>query len=726
MKRTGIYTLVMVAGSLGTCLAGAPATPSYVNIEAAIEKVEQDWAAPGATVDPNAPGWNALFDSIRKNLTAYTNAKTEAERLVPLGRLYGVSRSLDSVAWAPAVSLRDEMRIWLRPRVLLSWASRHLTDSVSALPATADESALANRDRWVEFVGTDLGSALHDYEAASDIRARRAALARVYGTLEGLEGATASWGPATELQSALNDLFNGPNLQATADAASVSPKLANFVVESGPITRNGQTAYVTAGPYMGFGLMASDDGIMFFNRQALSSVTPIRGFQQEVASDPQGEKAAKLYQFGATSTDQSVLTVIAVLRPTGIQFFPQSTHNINATVSSAPQPGKGFPRAIASLIGLGKNKITDKVYEAAIPEIRQQVREGSREEALERTAERAAQTNAQLAQVFVDPDTLAVKNFEVDDLHLRSRPQFVIVDGTLKWRGADEQVGAEMPKPAKFLEAAPGVAADVHLASIMTNLTRGYLQQEPAQKVENLMIVTHKIPPGAPAKDAVTVSQNVDFAKFLEAVQDARLANDPKVQALRVKKPGRAPEFTVDRNGFLVAIVHDFSIEVPAPEAAAKGGIFGPAARVYRLEAPDAAVSISFQVEPATNDLPIRLTGRVEDFDSGPGAKVYAINDDESKAEPLTDFTGRAVLGVFAGKVKGQPIDVPLGDLKIPGFALSSVSKVDPSGWMRVILTPQANAPAAAATAPALPDTSASVPVAADSPTTGEVQARRD
>ena len=478
MKRIRAGSLALIVAGLGACLGAAPATPSFVNVEAVIAKVRQEWARPGATPDPNAPGWNALFDSVAKDLAAFSSAKTEDDRLRSLNHLYQISVALDSVSWAPATSLRNELRAWLRPRMTLAWATKRLVETVNGLPATTDPAVRGNRQQWLKFVGDDLGKALRDYDAAADVRPRRAALGEVYSALNALQARNqaVAWEPSVALQAALNDLYNGPNFQATADAASVSPRLANNVVESGPVTRNGQTAYVTAGQFLGFGLMASDDGIMFYNRQALSSVTPINGFQQQVSSDPQGKRAAKLYQFNATSTDSSVLTIVAVLRPSGIQFFPDSTHGTDATVGAAPLPGKGLGRGIASLLGLNQYKITQKVYEGAIGKIRQETVQGSREEAAERTAERASQVNSQLAGAFVGPDTLAVKNFEVDALRLRSRPEFVLVDGRLKWRGASDQVGAEMPKPAKFLTADPGVSADVHLASVMTNLTRGYLQ----------------------------------------------------------------------------------------------------------------------------------------------------------------------------------------------------------------------------------------------------------
>ena len=705
MERTRRWVVgLALAASLGA--GPAPATPTFIAVESAITRVQEAWSKPGAMADPNAPGWNALFEAIRKDLASYTTAKSEDDRLRALGHLYQISVALDSVSWAPAAEVRAELRNWLRPRVTLAWASRKLVETVRGLPATTDAGSLGNRDRWVQFVGDDLGAALRDYEGSAEVRNRRAALAKVHTALNALQArnqATA-WGPSVELQSAVNDLYNGPNLQATADAASVAPKLANYVAESGPVLRKGQTSYVTAGPYLGFGLLASDDGIMFFNRQALSSVTPINGFQQQLESDRKGRKAAKLYQFAATSHDQSTLTIIAVLRPTGLQLFPQSTHAVDAVVAACPQPGKGLARGIASVIGMNRAKITQQVYEGAIGQIRSSIDRESQDEATERSNARAAQTSALLANVFTGPDKLVVKNIEIDGLKLRSRPEFVLVDGRVKWRGATEQIGAEMPKPSSFVAATSGISADIHLGSVATNFVRGFLQDEAAQSVKNLMIVTRKPSPDAPAR---VVTPNVDYPAYLKATAEARAANDPREQAIRVTRPDRSPEFSIDRNGFLVASIHNFTLEVPAPESAAKGGILGPPAKVYRIEAPEAEFAVSFQVSPAEGDQPIRLKGKIEGFDPGPRARVFAINDDESKAAPLNGFNSAPILAVFASKLKGMPIDVPLSSVNIPGFVLTSVSPIDPTGWMRVVLSPT---PAAAA-GPTLPTTPAAEPV---------------
>ena len=81
---------------------------------------------------------------------------------------------------------------------------------------------------------------------------------------------------------------------------------------------------------------------------------------------------------------------------------------------------------------------------------------------------------------------------------------------------------------------------------------------------------------------------------------------------------------------------------------------------------------------------PLRLTGRIEGFDPGPNARVFAINEDENQADAAERLRQhRSSSGVFRTKLQGQPIDVPLSNVQLRGFAIRSVSPLDPSGWIR-------------------------------------------
>jgi hypothetical protein len=692
MPRRIVWSWVLAVG----CLGAAPAAPSYLGIERSIDSVRNELAKPG-TAQPNAPGWNAFFDALTNEFRAYASAPTDNDRLVSLNRLYQMSVALGSVAWPPALQVREELRNWLRPRVRLAWAERQLRDTLRNLGLAPSPTVQDNRRRWVVFVDDALGSALHDYEVAPTVAQRQAALKRVYGALNALQAGNQSrpWVPSLALESALNDLYNRPNLDITADLSSVEPALSNNVVETGPIVFKGYLSYVTAGPKTGFGLLPSDDGIAFYNKQMLTSVTPIHDFQQQIERDRRGRRAAKLYYFSATSEDQSEVAITAVIRETGLQLIPDYLHNVDAMICSLKTQGHSLGRFVASVVGYNQQRITQEVYTNALPRIQQNVQESAAELGQIRTTEEAEKRNATVRQYLIGNHMLAFRNLLITGLSLRSRPEYVLVGGTLQWRGGAEQVGADAPQPVALANPESGVTADVHLTSIMTSLTRGYLQSEAVRSLENLMIVTRKVPPSTPPSQGVVTSQNVDYPTYLRAVREARAANDPKVLAIRVKRPGRAPEFAADASGYLVAIIHDFVIDLPAPPQAARGGMAGPPAQVYRISAPEAEVRIAFKVEPATQTNPVRLSGRVEEFDFGPNTKVFGINEDESKAAPLTAFTSTFVLGVFRGRVQGQPIDLPLSNLQLRGFAIRSVSPLDPSGWIRANLVRTSASPAA-------------------------------
>ena len=574
--RLTVATVVVGMGVVSAVSAAAPATPSYQGVEQTIETIHQAWSKPGARPQPNRPGWDALFDSVLNDLRSYTKAENETERLAALDHLYQISGAISAVAWQPAASLRDEVREWLRPRVRLAWARRRLSETVQALPATSDPNVQANRARWVDFVRNDLGKALREYDAAATVAQRRAALARIHESLDSLKQRNKQrpWWPSSELEAAVNDLFNRPNIDVSADANTVAPLFNANLVETGPVLRKGYLSQVTAGPKTGFGLLPSNDGIAFYNSQLYTTVTPIWDFQNQVASNPQGQRAIKLYQFSATTYDWAELTITTVLKSSGLEISPSYRHSIDAGIGAAPTEGGGLGRAIASLIGMNQERIRAKVYEGSIGEFRQRIPVEAQEEGAERIAAQTATRNADLRLLgLLGNGALAIRDFLITQLSMRSQPAGVSVGGVLQWQGAPGQAGADAPLPQKMATIEPGIAAGVHLGSLLTSLAAGAYQREQVQSVQNLMIAIRDVPPGTPPREAVTVTKNVDFATFAKAVEDSRkpMPGTPKAAVLRITRPQRVPEFSADARGFLVAMIHDLQIEVPAPGRGSQG-----------------------------------------------------------------------------------------------------------------------------------------------------------
>ena len=219
-------------------------------------------------------------------------------------------------------------------------------------------------------------------------------------------------------------------------------------------------------------------------------------------------------------------------------------------------------------------------------------------------------------------------------------------------------------------------------------------EREEVRSVDNLMIVVKDVPPGTPPREGVEVAKNVDFATFAKRLAEARKpsAGTAKATVLRIVRPKQAPEFSTDARGFLVALIHDFQIDVPAPENQEKGGFVGAPAKVYRLKVPLAEVSLSYKVD-LTKAGAMAVHAKVEDFNPGTDSQVLAIADDESKGVPLSRFSAAFVLGAFGGQLRLKPIDATLDQLKVPGIIVRSISPLDPTGWVTVNLERDASVP---------------------------------
>ena len=89
-------------------------------------------------------------------------------------------------------------------------------------------------------------------------------------------------------------------------------------------------------------------------------------------------------------------------------------------------------------------RITQRVWEGAIGQIRAGVIQGSQEEAAERVGRAEAEQNARLAANLIGHDTFAVRNLAITGFDLRSRPEYALIGGNVQWRGAAEQVGAHL------------------------------------------------------------------------------------------------------------------------------------------------------------------------------------------------------------------------------------------------------------------------------------------
>ena len=200
----------------------------------------------------------------------------------------------------------------------------------------------------------------------------------------------------------------------------------------GPFGGKGDVSQVTAGPKTGFGLMSSDDGIAFYNKQQFTSVTPVWDFQNRMAADAQGQRRQAL-------PVQCNLLRLGRVRPSPPFFVARAFRSYLATLTRSTPPSPRCPPkatasawAIAGMIGMDQDAINQKVREGALPQFQQQIPQEALEEAQERIAGETAERNADLrAKGLIGNGTFAVQNtdFQITDLSLRSRPQGVLIGG---------------------------------------------------------------------------------------------------------------------------------------------------------------------------------------------------------------------------------------------------------------------------------------------------------
>ena len=268
---------------------------------------------------------------------------------------------------------------------------------------------------------------------------------------------------------------------------------------------------------------------------------------------------------------------------------------------------------------MDQQKITEKVKEGALPEFQQRIPQEAAggDAGADSASSRPSGTPTCRSKYLIGNDTAAVRDFLIRQLSMSSRPEAIFVGGRFEWRGAPDQRGADTPQPPKLASTFdPGVTADLHLGSLATSAASGLWQQDKVRSVQNLMIETKAVPPGTPPKDAVSVKENVAFPDYLKAVEAARKAHDPRVQALRIIRPQQPPEFSTDARGYLVALVRDFQLDVPAPDPQAGGNLLGVPAKVLRIKAPLVEVALSYQLDNSTPGS-LRLKGKIQEFNPG-------------------------------------------------------------------------------------------------------------
>ena len=291
-------------------------------------------------------------------------------------------------------------------------------------------------------------------------------------------------------------------------------------------------------------------------------------------------------------------------------------------------------------------------------------------------------------------DMPTIRDFLLTDLSLRSRPQNVMVSGKLGHVALPDAIGADLPQPSKLVVPARGISADFHLGSVLSNAAAVLMQSEKAREVENLVIAPKPPEPGGPAEPEYTVTKNVDFPTYLKSIEQARATGrEDGDRDLRFKKPNEFPEFAADENGNLVIPGPRLPARRAPPRRAPRRAAFSsPRTRVYRFIVPTMEFVMSYKVIADGSAPPREVEVQLLNAVFSDKRKVQSIFDDESKPRTMPPGLDTVPLLLFREtlrkKQEEHPIRLPLSHLKLKGFALTELSGLDASGWVRAVLVP--------------------------------------
>ena len=170
-RRAGMLVAITI-GMMAVAPGAAPAPRTYVAVEQSIAKGRSALKQPGSGNAAVAQGWNAYFDAIARDLAAYAAAKSEKEQVAALGTAVS---DLVRAEGGQLGACRGSERIVgdLAP------AARHARVGQPPAPRIGRGTAArvrcperAHRDRWIEFVDRDLGTALRDFESSAGVVAQ--------------------------------------------------------------------------------------------------------------------------------------------------------------------------------------------------------------------------------------------------------------------------------------------------------------------------------------------------------------------------------------------------------------------------------------------------------------------------------------------------------------------------------------------------------------------------
>lgn len=633
------------------------------------------------------PQLEGQLQELAAGVKAYAEAATPEARGAAAQRVAKAHEALRAQPIPEVVQACEEASLWLNPRVEVDQAR------LAFLGGRSPGSPYVSPHR-LESVRDKLLPALVRYDTAKSLDDRLDALGAIHELIYDYKA-----DPTTRpIASALGAMFLRPNVGVRADYPTLAAFLERDVAEPGPIYRKGQVSMVYPGPKIGFGVLPSDEGLSFFNRQFLTAVTDVKGFSEQVASqDSRGRMLTQIYDLGMTTSNTVDLTIIGTFTPNGLRLKNQATDNVDIRIRSTPRDCTALRRGALDALGLDQASLEKLIYENAIKRVREEVPREATQERSERLAKAEAEQNRTLRKYLVGDGTLAFNPIEVRSLKISSRPDSAVATGILQWRQFAPGWGADAPLPAAFRQPQPGVTVHAHLPSLAHNLWHGWLGSEGRAAAKNVMLMIRVAPKEGLKPGVESTTWDASNDDFVKAVAVAR--KDKDLLVVRIARPKLAWSPTVGEDSSVGLLIRDLEVQLSAPVDNPALRVLGNAVESLALTIPRLELRSKITATPSATGGAPGITLKFEEIDPGQGLKILTTNANGEQS-PVNAFLSGVVVRTALQQVLKRELPIALPEGGIPGFRLVDVSPPDPSGWIQVRLERDPNAPVTPPTEP--------------------------
>ena len=678
--RSFLVSLVVILAAYPSAWA-ANAAPTYRNVLDQLSKISE--SAPAELKEAG--------EKLKAELASIVKTPELSGRAEGYRKLLG-----EASVWAgwtgsdpAAANVSEAITRWASPRLK---SAEYAIAAADAIQNKKDGITPEHQKTYDELV-VPLIDVLQQYEVADKVGLRFDAREKIRALVNQLEPRLnqLNWPDAQEIIKTIESRWESPNLLFTVSAEGLRPLLDRGIVNEESILYKGRISYVTPREKQGYGLIPSPDAIAFYISQAMTSVTPVTDFQEQVQSNQGGRILARAYQLGNTIQNDSILTMSVAVRPNGIALRPSYQNNAQPQLSIAPKQGGGLTRAFMGLAGMNQQRIIDTVYQRSIGQIQSETEISSLELGQLRSNEAAENLNVRLRQYLRGEDSINVDKIVADRIRLRTEPTHIHAETRIFYNAEGiRSIGPlDVPPPLDPVDDRY-ITAALHIPNVVENLAANFFEELKSRGAATIAFMPDQDSDGAMEVEIQSGQELLHVAvgeslRITKEPKGAKLAEGSPFAAIKISEEQLVPHFSMDADGHIIMILKQFKMDIAAPALTlfSEGRMGG----AIRIDSPGAELDMEILNLPATKDQPERLAVKVHSFALDPRSKIYAYAQAGKEPVELSTFRKATVLAAASAFLASKPFDLPLDALRFGDkVKVVKVAPIGKLGWYQFVI----------------------------------------